>query len=850
MKTGLSLFAAISVMLAASSCESISAASPETADFHAPAYAANRGTDAPAPKWLTPEVERQAREILSKMTDEEKLEFVGGIDAMYTREIPRLGLRRMKMSDGPQGLGTHSRSTAYPTTIMLTATWNDELARRYGRSLGRDARARGIDILLGPAVNIYRAPMCGRNFEYMGEDPMLAANTAANYIKGVQSQGVMATVKHFFGNNSDYDRHNISNDMDERTMNEIYFPAFRKAVQDAEVAAVMTSYNLVNGVYTDESPWLIKGFLRNKWGFRGVVMSDWGGTHHCIPAVHGGLDLEMPSATQMNPADLAYYLKTGDITMAEIDEKVLNILRPIIAFGALGNRGADTSIPFDDPESVATALDVAREGIVLLKNRNNILPLNPKRYKHIIVVGKNAQDYVRGGGSGNVNPIHFVSAWDGIKAACDARGIEAELIDELDYRPDIMRSGSEQGLKAEYYSNMNLEGEPVATAIENKILYSWGDGPQIPGMPKEKFSVRWSGSVVPDVTGEYEFIVGADDGYRFILDGETLVNDWQNGAFRSRIIRKQLEAGKKYDICLEYYQDGGGAAAQLNWSRVGYTDPRLAKKFASADLIVACIGHSSDSEAEDSDRSFELPASDASLMERLALSRKPVIAVVNAGGSVEMQSWEPTVAGILWSWYAGQESGRALADVLFGDVNPSGKLPMTFEKRWEDNPVYNSYHDPDGDKHVAYTEGIFTGYRGYDKLGRDVQYPFGYGLSYTTFALSNVKISEPDSEGNVTVTCRLTNTGKHAGAQVVQVYVGKDSSDQAKAARPVRELRGYKKVYLEPGKSAEVSITLPASSFTYYDTNSHDFVKDSGLYNIGVGFSSRDIKNTKQLNIK
>ncbi len=806
-----------------------------------------------AQSWLTPEVDKQAKEILSKMTDSEKLEFVGGVDAMYIRDIPRLGVRRMKMSDGPQGLGTHSLSTAYPATIMLTATWNEDLAREYGRSLGRDARARGVDILLGPAVNIYRAPMCGRNFEYMGEDPYLASRTAVNYIDGVQSQEVMATIKHFFGNNSDYDRHKISNDIDERTINEIYFPAFKAAVQEAESGALMTSYNLVDGVYTTESPWLLKDVLRDKWGFKGVVMSDWGATHHCLPAVDGGLDLEMPDAKYMNPADLAYHIKTGHISMKQIDEKVLNILRPAIAFGALENRGADKSIPLDDPESVATALKVAQEGMVLLKNSKNILPLNAKKYKKIMVTGKNATGYVRGGGSGNVNPIHYVSAFDGIKAACEARGIEVELIDELDYRPDIMRSGkdlADKGLKAEYFGNMRLEGKPVGTATENKILYSWGNGPEIAGMPAQQYSVRWSGTVVPDVTGEYVFTVGADDGYRFMLGGETLVDDWKNGAFRSKTFRKHLEAGKKYDICLEYYQDGGSAAVQLTWDRIGNNDRRLEKKLSEADLIVACIGHNSDSEAEDSDRSFELPASDAALMSSLTKCRRPVVAVVNAGGAVEMQSWEPTVNALLWNWYAGQESGRALAEVLFGEVNPSGKLPVTFEKRWEDNPAYNSYHDPDGDKHVAYTEGIFTGYRGYDKLGREVQYPFGYGLSYTTFRLSDVKVSAPDANGCVEVSCRLTNTGKRAGAEVVQAYVGKDASDQAKAERPVKELRGYKKVYLEPGKSAVVTMTLPASSFEYYDVEKHDFTRDPGLYNIMLGFSSRDIKASRQLTVK
>ena len=282
---------------------------------------------ATAQKWYTPDVDRKVDELLKQMTVEEKLSYVGGVDWMYTRNIDRLGISRMKMTDGPQGLGTHSKSTAYPATVMLAATWNEDLAYQYGKALGRDCKARGINILLGPAVNIYRAAMCGRNFEYMGEDPYLAGRTAVGYIKGVQDQGVMATVKHFIANNSDYDRNNISNDIDERTMHEIYLPAFKAAVQEAEVGAVMTSYNLVNGIWTTEAPWLLKGVLRGQWGFNGVIMSDWGSTHHCVPAVKGGLDLEMAGGEKMNPKDLAYYLKTGVISMDMIDEKVRHILK-------------------------------------------------------------------------------------------------------------------------------------------------------------------------------------------------------------------------------------------------------------------------------------------------------------------------------------------------------------------------------------------------------------------------------------------------------------------------------------------------------------------------------------------
>lgn len=813
------------------------------------------GFGAASQKWLTPEVDHQAREILSQMTDDEKIEFIGGVDAMYIRDIPRLGVRRMKMSDGPQGLGTHGNSTAYPATIMLTATWNEDLARRYGRSLGRDSRARGVDILLGPAVNIYRAPMCGRNFEYMGEDPYLAARTAVNYIEGVQGEGVMATVKHFFANNSDYDRHYISNDMDERTMNEIYFPAFKAAVQEAETGALMTSYNPVDGVWTSESPWLLKGVLRDNWGFNGVVMSDWGAVHHCIPTVGSGLDLEMPAADKMNPAELKYYLLTGHITMDQIDEKVLNILRPSIAFGSLENRGADRNIPLDDPESVAVALEVAREGIVLLKNNRNILPLNPGKYKKVMVVGKNAHGYVRGGGSGNVNPIHYTSLYDGIAEACAANGIEVEFVDELDFEPQILRSGkdlSTPGLTAEYFANMNLEGQPVAVMPDTRMRHAWSEGTEVEGMPKEKFSVRWTGAIVPEKAGTYEITVGGDDGYRLWFDGEKVADDWRNGAFRATTIRRTLEGGKAYPIRYEFYQDGGAANAHLSWVNLETTveGNGFEKYLAGADLVVACVGHSSESEGEDADRTFELPKPDAALMARLANCKVPVVAVVNAGGNVDMRLWEPAVQALLWDWYGGQENGTAVADVLFGKVNPSGKLPMTFEYRWEDNPAYDSYHDADGDRHVAYTEGIFTGYRGYDKLGRDVRYPFGHGLSYTTFRLSDMKVGTPAADGTVQVSCRLTNTGRRAGAQVVQAYVGKDASDQARAERPVRELRGYRKVFLEPGKSAEVTMTLPADSFRYYDTARHAFTADPGLYNIMLGFSSRDIKSTRQLTVK
>jgi len=803
-----------------------------------------------AQEWYTPDVDRKVENLLKQMTVNEKLAYIGGVDWMYTRNIDRLGIHRMKMSDGPQGLTTHGKSTAYPSSVMLAATWNEDLAYQYGKSLGRDCRARGINIILGPAVNIYRAPMCGRNFEYMGEDPYLTSRTAVGYIKGMQDQKVMATIKHFVANNSEYDRDNISNDIDERTLNEIYFPAFRAAVQEAEVGAVMTSYNYLNGIYTTESPWLIKEVLRKQWGFNGLVMSDWGSTHYCVPAAKSGVDLEMAGGEKMNPKDMAYHLKTGDVTMDMVDDKVRHILRVLIAFGFKDGTKEDKSIPLNDPASAETALNVAREGIVLLKNEKNILPVNTKKIRNIIVTGKNACRDVHGAGSGAVIPFGYVTMFDGIKKEAASHNANVEYVDEYNFLPKIVytdKSRNTPGFAAEYFDNIHFERKPVYKRTEDKINYSWAAGTGIEGMRKDYFSVRWNATIHPDETAEYDLTLGGDDGYRMYINDDLVIDDWSPAAYRNKKISKVLHAGTDYHIRIEYYQQGGGASVNFVWKKKDDQTDYFADYLKKADLIIACFGHNSDSEGEGSDRTFELPDIDKMMLSSVSKAGKPIIGVVSAGGNVQMQSWEPALNGLLWSWYAGQEGGTAIAEVLFGKVNPSGKLPMTFEKRWEDNPAYNSYHDPDGDKHVAYTEGIFIGYRGYDKLKREVQYPFGYGLSYTDFKVSGLSVSEPDVQGNVTVTCRLSNTGKRGGSQVLQTYVGKNGSSAVE--RPEKELKKFEKVFLKSGQSVTVKMVLPADAFTYYDIVSKKFVKDAGMYNIMLGFSSRDIQLQKTINI-
>jgi len=791
--------------------------------------------------WLTPEVEKRADDILKNMTVRERLIYIGGTDWMFTKSFPRAGIVSAKMSDGPQGLGTWGASTAYPCALMLAASWNRELAYEYGKSMASDCKARGVNILLGPAVNIYRAPMCGRNFEYMGEDPYLAAQTSTEYIKGLQDNGVMGVIKHFAANFQEYDRNNVSSDIDERTLNEIYLPTFRSAVQKAEVGALMTSYNLLNGVWTTENPWLLRDVLRDQWGFNGMVMSDWGSTHHCIPAVTNGLDLEMAANEIENEDSLRVYLAEGKISMSDIDLKVKHILRTLIAFGVFDNNQLDESIPLNNPLSAKTALDVSRDGIVLLKNENNILPLKSENTKNIAVIGNNALIMAAGGGSGLVTPFSYVTYFEGLKKLGEEKGFNVKYIDKYDHMEDVLFTSSsltENGLKGEYFNNTNLSGSPVATRIDKRIGFEWTTGCGVEGVNKNDFSVRWTGVLRPVESATYEFIVSGDDGFRLYIDGVAVISEYVEGALRERRYSKALTAGQTYTIRLDYFQAGGEASIDFAWQKSGDVN-RFQNELNKADVIVAFIGHNSASEGEGSDRTFALPAQAESLVKEALTSTKPVVAVVNAGGNVDMQNWLTGLKGLLWGWYGGQEAGTAMAETLLGDNNPSGKLPVTFEKKWADNPVYNSYYDTN--KHVKFTEGVFVGYRGYDKLNRTVQYPFGYGLSYTTFNLSDIQVTNLNEDDNLLeVSFKIKNTGSMAGAEVVQLYVNKQGGSPV--PRPIRELKDYRKIYLEPGEEQTVSMTLPKDAFSYYSVENKSFVVDNGNYKIELGTSSKDIK--------
>ncbi len=793
------------------------------------------------------DVEARANAILSQMTLYEKLTYIGGINNMYIRSIPRLGVPEIKMADGPMGTRGSGASTSYPGGIGLAATWNTNLAARYGASLGRDDRARGVHIHLMPGLNMYRAPLCGRNFEYLGEDPFLAARLVAPLVREMQKQGVLATAKHFAANNQEYNRHNISSDMSDRTLREIYLPAFRAAVVEGKAGCVMSAYNPLNRIHCTQNNFLNNIILKGEWGFDGILMSDWGATYDGVAAANGGLDLEMPSGAYMNPTTLTPAIQAGTVSPATIDDKVRRILRSIIRAGFLDRPQLDPTIPPDDPTSTATALDMAREGLVLLKNANQLLPLDRARVRSVAVLGPNAgPDVPAGGGSSLVAPTWVVSAFDGIRAAAGA-GIQVTQIAwntfaDAQFEYVDTNGVTRPGLQAEYFANQTLSGTPALRRVDAHINFDWGNGSPGAAIPADHFSARWTGRLRPAASADYLFQIRSDDGLRVYLDGALLLNDWSDHAARTVTTNRSLEGGRTYDLRVEYYENTGLTEARFGWGAAGVPDSvRL------ADVAVVCVGFNSSSEGEGFDRSFTLPAGQDDFIAAVAAANSNTVVVINAGGSVDMRRWLAQAPAVIQAWYPGQAGGTALGEILFGDVNPSGKLPATFEQRWEDNPTYLSYRSSDGIA-TRYTEGVFVGYRGFDRNQVEPQFCFGHGLSYTTFEYTNLQLAAALEAGQTgTVSFAVRNTGARAGAEAAQLYVG---SLDASVPRPPKELKGFAKLRLDPGESGTVTLPLDESALSFFDELSGRFVAELGTFRVLAGASSRDLRLTGEFDFR
>lgn len=801
-------------------------------------------------------IDQRVDAMVGKLTLEQKLELIGGEHDMFIRAEPAADFPQLKMSDGPLGVRSWGPDTAYAGGIALAATWDPALAQRMGVSIAQDARARGVHFILGPGVNIYRAPMNGRNFEYFGEDPYLSAHTAVSYIEGVQSQGVIATVKHFAANNEEWDRHNANSDVDERTLREIYLPAFEAAVRVAGVGAVMDSYNLLNGVHATQNCHLNNDILKKDWGFNAILMSDWDATYDAVGAANCGLDLEMPSGKFMNPKYLLPAVKSGKVTEATIDDKVRRIFRTAIRFGFLDREQLDPSIPLYSQAARKVALDEARESITLLKNDGNLLPLSTDKVHTIAVFGPDAWPAVPGaGGSSQVTAFSPVSILTGLSdhlgekvKVVYARGLptleDFFLATDFYVKPvNAPANSSERTIKVETFNNPNFSGAPEVSYTPH--IASYKSEEWTPSAPQQK-SIRATAQFMPKKTGAYLVLAGAgaSDSYKVILDGKTVLEQPKREGQAPQYAEVQLTEGKLVNVQIDYLPDA-------TYPRIGVgilaadeiVTPEVAKLAASADVALVAGGFDPETESEGFDRTFGLPWGQDQLIQAVAAANKNTIVTITAGGDVDARKWITSVPVLVHNWYPGQEGGTALAEILLGERSPEGHLPMSWERAWEDNPVHDSYYAPPVSAgqipHVKYSEGVFVGYRYYTSMNKQPLFPFGFGLSYTTFTFANLQVS-PDSgtaDGPYTVTFDVTNTGQRAGATVAQLYIGDPS---AKVKRPVKELKGYQKVSVDAGVTQHVTLTLDKRSLAYWDTNSNDWRVDPGQFTIYVGDSSEN----------
>ncbi len=839
-------------------------------------------------------IEARLNDLIGRMTLEEKIDLLAGYRDFYLHPCERLGIPAFKMADGPLGIaswGLWGKATAFPSALSLAASWNRQLASRVGEMYAEEWRARGIHFMLAPGVNIYRASKGARNFEYFGEDPCLSAEMIVPFIRAVQDGGVIATIKHFAGNDQEFDRYTISTEMDERTLHEIYLPPFRAAVQEAGVKAVMTGYNLFRGIHCTENSHLI-GILKKDWGFKGMLMSDWACTYSTEKAALAGLDLEMGSNDWFTREKLLPLVKSGKLPEEVINEKVRRIYGACMEMGFFDRPQERTDLPVYNPEANRLALREAEEGIVLLKNENQLLPL--EHPKTIAVIGPTACPPLLsdrkfnvngivygGGGSSRVHPWYVVSDLQGIQneypgaTVYYAEGISNQFKHRLFQSSVFHTADGKMGLEARYYvcsadsvpqlmdkqlrqqalaagrnatisisessDKAGREG-PIIRRIDRNVNYEWWGVPHGERRLGTDYRVEWDGYV--DVVKEdtLRFFVDAQGGYRLWVEDRLLLDASASSSFDVRNAGIAVRKGEKVRLRLEYLsQRCFPAEIRLGYAYDGDLCFDEAKRLAAAaDVVICCVGLDGSIELEGRDRPFDLPYGQDRLIRELVEVNPRVVVVVHAGGGVNMMQWIGKVPAVVHAFYAGQEGGNALARILAGKVNPSAKLPFTLEKQWTDSPAAGNYDETRKEKKIYYREGIFTGYRGYEHQGTQPLFPFGYGLSYTTFSYSDLKVEVVDKKNaRVNVSFRICNTGQRAGGEIVQLYIGDPVS---KEERPVKELKAFDKVWLQPGESKTVTLQLERPDFQYYSAKKNAWVFESGNFRIQVGASSQDIR--------
>lgn len=797
-------------------------------------------------------IEARVESLVSQMTLEEKVSLLAGASSMTLNGVPRLGLPSIGMTDGPTGVRSPEGkpATVFPVGVAIAATWNPELAAEVGAAIADEAHAYDASVLLAPTVNIVRTPRWGRNFETYSEDPYLAGEIGLGYTRGAQSRGIGVSLKHYAANNQETNRFTVDAVVDERTMREIYLPAFERVVKDGQPWSVMASYNRLNGVYAAESPWLLTDVLRKDWAYDGVVVSDWGATHSTAPAVKAGLDLEMPGPPAHYGDKLLAAAKEDADTRAAVDEAARRMVRMIVRAEMAEKPKATDAI--GGPKHQAVARAAAEEAIVLLKN-TGVLPLDPA-IRTLAVIGPNANVVrIQGGGSSAVQPFEALTTpLDALGASLPQTKIRFERgVDNEETPPPARaedfsptRDRDETGLLASYFASSDRSGQPVkterATDFQKRIAGNIA-GPQAVGYA----SMRWQGFYWPQTTGLHEFSIRGTGVAELLLDGKLILDrstpatpdnrDVIGFAVGRRTVSAQLEAGKAYAVRIDYTTGRTPYEALSFGVRTPAPNFDAAVRAArEADAAIVFVGSGSATEGEGYDRAdIDLPGEQNRLVAAITAANPRTVVVVNAGAAMTMP-WKDAAPAILQMWLPGQEGPDALADIIFGKVNPSGRLPVTFPARSSDDSLDLK------SRTTPYSDKLLVGYRAYDARGVEPLFAFGHGLSYTQFAHSGLKVTRlPDGGAKVDVAVR--NIGARAGKEVVQVYV-------APVARPddeaPRQLRGFTNVSLAPGESKTVSITLPPRAFAIYDVTSAGWTVRPGEYRVEAGASSRDIRQS------
>ena len=799
--------------------------------------------------------------LISELTLEEKVSILSGSSAWHTTAVPRLNIPRVKMTDGPIGARGDSVSGAtsacFPSASCLSSSWDKDSVEEIAKAIGIEAKSKDADVLLGPTINLHRHPLGGRHFECYSEDPLLTGELASSYVKGVQSVGVSACLKHFIGNDTEYQRHFVSSNIDDRTLRELYLLPFEMGVKAGSLS-VMSAYNQLNNVFCSSNEQILTNILKEEWNFPGYVVSDWGAAQDTIGNANGGLDCEMPGPARSWGENLVKAVNNGKVDEEVVDDKVRRILRVANFTGRLDDPTENPEQSNDLEEDRLLIRTAGSEGMVLLKN-DEVLPFKKETLKKLAVIGPNAlKGQYLGGGSASLNPHYVVHPLEGLKSAFgDSAEINyAKGCHTYKFLPGISSDlfKENDGFKVEFYNGQDFKGSPIETKIlkGNKFWAMGGFGLDIVAQSERpSLSVRFSGELQPEHSGEYNFEIFSIGPSKLSINGENLIDNWSSqepgDAFfgmgsapkREKI---KFEKGKTYSLEVEYKWEGRFPAVQIGMQPPDQFDLmeeaiNLAKE---ADAVVLIAGTNSDWETEGNDRAnLDLPSNQNELIETICKLNKNTVVVLNTGSPCEMP-WIDNVNAILQCWFPGQEFGNSLADILIGKVNPSGKLPTTFPKKLSDTPAYSTY--PGKDLQMDYEEGLFIGYRWYDRESIEPLFPFGHGLSYTSFEYSNLRAIPPKGDSSVAAfEVDITNTGDVAGKEVLQGYI---TVNKSQIERPQKELKKFEKISLESGETKKVKFELSEKDLSFWSTENNAWQVEPAEYLFSIGASATDIKDS------